>query len=423
MSVLAKSWSASTDPLRLAYAAAGLFLVSLVVLHWGFYQHHLILDTVEYQRYGDAIADGRVPYRDFRVEYPPGALPVFALPAIGHPGFTVYDRGFQALMALCGAGAVAAMAVALRSLRAEPGRAAGALGFAALAPLVLGSIVLYRYDLWPAALAVAGLAGVLAGRQRLGFAALGLGIAAKVFPAVLVPPALAYVWRRSGRREALICLATAAAVGAAVVLPFLALAPHGVWESVVRQTTRPLQVESLGAAVLLVVHQAWGLGVTLVTSHGSQNLAGSVPDTAGAIESTLLAASLLAVWVAAVLGPAEPERLVRYSAASVTAFVAFDKVLSPQFLIWLIPLVPLVRGRRGLAASTVLGLVLLLTQLWFPIRYWQLVLDFDSGLWFLVLLRDLLLVALLALLVWPAKPRRPGRLGILREPGRAAVHS
>jgi hypothetical protein len=264
---------------------------------------------------------------------------------------------------------------------------------------------------------------VLAGWQRLGFAALGLGISANVVPAVLVPPALAYVWRRSGRREALVCLGSATAVAAAVVLPLLALAPHGVWESVVRQTTRPLQVESLGAAVLLAVHQAWGLGVTLVTSHGSQNLAGSVPDAVGAIESVLLAASLLAVWAAAVLGPAEPERLVRYSAASVTAFVAFDKVLSPQFLIWLIPVVPLVRGRRGLAASTVLGLALLLTQLWFPIRYWQLVLDFDSGLWFLVLLRDLLLVALLALLVWPAKPRPPERVGILREPGPAPLHS
>jgi hypothetical protein len=87
----------------------------------------------------------------------------------------------------------------------------------------------------------------------------------------------------------------------------------------------------------------------------------------------------------------------------VTAFVAFGKVLSPQFMIWLIPLVPLVRGRRGLTASALLGLALLLTQLWFPFRYWRLVFSLDAGIWFLVLARDLVLVALLAVLVWPAK--------------------
>ncbi|HYX89028.1 MAG TPA: glycosyltransferase 87 family protein [Gaiellaceae bacterium] len=418
MSVLAKSWSASIDLRRLAYAAAGVFLAVLGVLHWGFYQHNLILDTIEYHRYGDLMNHGQVPYRDFGVEYPPGALPVFALPAIGHPSFRVYHREFQALMALCGIGALVAMAVALRSVGASVGRAAAALGFAALAPLVLGSIVLYRYDLWPTALAVAGLAGVLAGRQRLGFAALGLGIAAKVFPAALVPPALAYVWRRSGRREALLCLAAAAAVAGACVIPFLALAPHGVWRSVVDQTTRPLQIESLGSAVLVTAHQFGGLGLAVVSSHGSQNLAGSRVDAAGQIESVVLVVALLAVWAAAVLGPAQPERLVRYAVASVIAFVAFSKVLSPQFMIWLIPLVPLVRGRRGIAASALLGLALLLTQLWFPIRYWRLVFNLDDGLWFVVLLRDLVLVALLAVLVWPPKATlavpSPGRAGSAR---------
>ena len=89
LSVLAKSWSASTEPRRLLVGAAGLFLVSMTLLHWGWYQHDLILDTVEYHRYGAAIADGHVPYRDFAVEYPPGALPAFGIPAIGKPSFAV----------------------------------------------------------------------------------------------------------------------------------------------------------------------------------------------------------------------------------------------------------------------------------------------------------------------------------------------
>jgi hypothetical protein len=408
LSVIAKSWSASTrDELwKLTAAAVGLFLVSLTLLHWGWYQHALILDTVEYHRYGSAVMDGKVPYRDFGVEYPPGALPVFAAPAVGKPDFTLYNREFQVLMALCGAAALASMAVALRALGASLERTVTALGFFALAPLVLGSVILYRYDLWPAALTVAGIAGVLAGRQRLGFGALGLGIAAKAFPAVVLPPALVYVWRTRGRREALVCVGVTAAVSAVVVVPFLAIAPHGVWKSIADQASRPLQIESLGSAILLAAHHLGGLALTMVSSHGSQNLGGSLPDAVGTASSALLAVVLLAIWVAAARGPATPERLVRYAAASLVAFAALGKVLSPQFLIWLLPLVPLVRGRRGLVASGLLALALLLTQIWFPIRYWDLV-AFDAFPSWALLARDLVLVALLGVLIAPG--REPAR--------------
>ena len=406
MSVLAKSWSASSDPQRLLVGAAGLFLVALTLLHWGWYQHALILDTVEYHRYGDAMVHGHVPYRDFAVEYPPGALPAFVLPALGRPSLSLYNREFEVLIALCGIGALAAMWWALRSVGATLERTAAALCFFALAPLVLGSVILYRYDLWPAALTVAGLAAVLARRERLGFAAIGLGVAAKAFPAVVLPPAFVYVWRTRGRRQALLCLGAAVAVAALVVVPFLAIAPHGVWDSIERQTTRPLQIESLASALLLAAHHTWGLALTMVSSHGSQNLVGSAPKTAGAISTALLLVSLVGIWVAAARGPATPERLVRWSAASLAAFIAFDKVLSPQFLIWLLPLVPLVAGRRGLVASGLLALALLLTQVWFPIRYFDLV-HFDEFPSWVLLARDLVLVALVVVLTAPA--RAPAR--------------
>ena len=82
----------------------------------GFYKHRQIVDTPVYQRYGNAIAHGHVPYRDFQVEYPPGALPLFALPGlVSHggrdqdvrPGFR---RSFETLMWMCGAAALLAMA-------------------------------------------------------------------------------------------------------------------------------------------------------------------------------------------------------------------------------------------------------------------------------------------------------------------------
>ena len=396
-----ESWSRRADPVDLAIAGALAVIAFLIAwggLHRGFYKRHHIVDTPVYRHYGDSIVSGEVPYRDVALEYPPAALPVFVLPALGHPDQRTYDRRFEVLMATCGAAMVAFLAVALNALGAGRRRAAGALGFAALAPLALGSLVLSRFDLWPAALTAAALAALLSGRDRLGFATLALGAAAKLYPALLLPPVLVYVARREGARAAAACAAVFAAVAAACVLPFAVLAPDGVLDSFTRQAYRPLQLESLGAAFLLAAHQLAGVHLTMRTSSGSQNLVG---HGAHELELALVVVQALAVvliWIAFALGRPSRERLVTASAGSVAAFIAFGKVLSPQFLLWLVPLVPLVRGRRGLAAAALLAAALVLTQLWFPFRYWTLALDFAAFPSWLVVARDLLLVALFALL-------------------------
>jgi hypothetical protein len=177
------------------------FFASWGALHHGFYQRNQIVDTPIYERYGDAMADGYVPYRDFGVEYPPAALPVFVIPSLTADAgdFPGYRRTFESLMAICGALAVALVAFTLAATGASALRVALGAGFAALAPLALGSVVLSRFDLWPALLTVGALAALVSGRDRLGAGVLGVAIAAKVYPAVLLPLGLAWVWRRSGR--------------------------------------------------------------------------------------------------------------------------------------------------------------------------------------------------------------------------------
>ncbi len=263
--------------------------------------------------------------------------------------------------------------------------------------------MLSRFDLWPAMLTAAALALLLAGRFRFALGVLGLAAAAKIYPAVLAPIVLAHVWRTRGRREALLCGGVFVGVIAAIVLPFAVISPGGVWESVWGQAGRPLQIESLGAGVLLAAHQLFGLDLTMESSHGSQNLAGGAADALAVLSTVLQIAAVVAVWIWYARGPADPGRLIRACAAALCAFIAFGKVLSPQFLIWLIPLVPLVRGRRGLLASGVLAAALVLTQLWFPYRYWELALEFDAAASWLVLVRDLALVGLLVALMAPAR--------------------
>ena len=83
------SWSERRpDGVAAAAAAVGvvLFLGCFALLHAGALGRNQIVDTPTYQRYGDAIVDaGAVPYRDFPLEYPPGALPAFVLDRVETP--------------------------------------------------------------------------------------------------------------------------------------------------------------------------------------------------------------------------------------------------------------------------------------------------------------------------------------------------
>ena len=261
-----------------AAVALGIALVSLswALLHVGFYERNQIIDTPVYQQYGDAMMSGEVPYRDFAVEYPPAALPVFVLPSLG--AGDDYRGLFEIVMWICAAAAVAFVAQALVAVGAGRARTIAAVSFVALAPLALGSVVLTRFDFWPAALTAAALAFFLSGRERVALGVLGLAVAAKVYPVVLLGPALVLLWRREGSRQALAGLGVFAAVIAVAVIPFALIAPGGLVDSVQAQLGRPLQIESLGASLLLAAHRLGVYDATVVSSSGSQNLSGALPN-------------------------------------------------------------------------------------------------------------------------------------------------
>jgi hypothetical protein len=403
MSARSESWSGRSRgsehraAVAAAFAGVILFVGCFALLHVGPLGRNQIIDTPVYERYGNAIVDGGlVPYRDFSLEYPPGALPVFALPALGPP--EDYRTLFELLMALCGVATVVLVVATLAALGAGPARLAGAAAFVGLSPLALGSVVLTRFDLWPAALTAGALAAFVSGRHRLGAGVLGAAVAAKIYPVVLLPVLLLWVAKRRGWREAGVCGGVFLLVLVVIVLPLAILAPDGILESFDRQLSRPLQIESLGAAFLLVAHTFDGDYVPqVVSSFGSQNLAGGAADALATLQTVLQALAVVGVWVLFARTRRSEEQLVVACAAAAAAFVAFGKVVSPQFLIWLCPLVPLVAGRRGLYGSALLLVALVLTHLWFPSRYWDLV-GLEAGPAWLLTMRDLALVALVVLL-------------------------
>ena len=180
----------------------------------------------------------------------------------------------------------------------------------------------------------------------------------------------------------------------AVFLPFAILAPHGLWLSVWDQASRPIQIESLAASFLTTFAHPHA-----ILSTSSVSIAGY--HWLETLTTAVELAALVALWIAFARGPADRERFLRYAAACVCAFVAFGKVLSPQYLIWLVPLVALVRGRararRGCAPRRAHGrdpVLVLRAALRGPTST-------TSRTRRSSLLRDLGLVALLVLLAWP----------------------
>ena len=173
----------------LGVAAACLFLGSWALLHQVWYRSAgEIVDTPGYETHADAIAVGQVPYRDFSFEYPPGALvPMLAPELTARRGnFGDYGHSFEKWMAGAGVLMTLLAALALAALRPPPLRAAVTMLLVGASPLLLGNLMLSRFDLWVAALTVGALAALLWERDTTSAVVLGAAIATKLFPAVLV---------------------------------------------------------------------------------------------------------------------------------------------------------------------------------------------------------------------------------------------
>ena len=364
------------------------------------------------------VSDGLMPYRDFPLEYPPLSLPVFLLPAVlpfGGLDYPSYRTAFEVLMTVCVMGFVPIVVTTGVALRANRWQLALGVAIAAASPLLLGPLMISRYDPWPALLTGAATLAAVLGRHRWAFALLALGVLAKVYPVFLVPVFLAWAWRTSGPREAAMALGVGTFVGLAGFAPFAAAGTDALIEPFVRTFNRPLQIESLGASILIGLHNWVGLDPGhVIYTFLSFNLDGDLAGTASTVQSLALGAALLALWVVAALGAVSRARFVVSCAAVLCTTVALAKVLSPQYVIWLVPAIAVLTPVWGLRPLAGLGAVLALTQLYYPGMYARYLLRFDAGATIAILERNLALVALAVCLAWatlrlgvrgPADPR------------------
>lgn len=406
-------------------------------------------DLAGYEAYGARMREGELPYRDFPMEYPPGASLMFVLPSIAvaatgssdvvsweplNAEARRYYRAFTSLVLLLLAVILVLTALTVNAMRRPARNVLLSLGVIATSPLLIGQLVPERFDVWPAALTAAALAASVHGLYRVGGVMLGLGAATKLYPALLLPVLVIVVVRQRGPREAILVIATALAAVVAVFLPFAIASPSGTWESLRIQFRTGLQIETVASSILVMTgHAAQTLtaldfpfttrwaehGLARVDLVGAGHILGLGVDATRIALNVLLAAAMCLLWAGLARSRSDVrEDLLRYAAATVAVALVLGTVLSAQFVIWLLPLVVLVGGRRGVAAILCFVAAAVLTHVWFPDRYFPFQESLDAGGAAILLARNLALVATAIVLLLPADPLRRARALFPRRPVR-----
>jgi uncharacterized membrane protein len=281
--------------------------------------------------------EGSVPYRDTALEYPvlTGAVMYgTAIAAKAVAGITDADapdvtlaegvRFYEITAVLM---AALALVVVVATARTVPRRPWDGMLVAASPVLLLSAVI--NWDLL--AVACMSLAILAWTRERPALAGLliGLGAAAKLYPILLLGPILLVAMRSRRRREAFgkatQATGAAAVTWAAVNVPVYLSAPDGwlaFWEF---NRDRGAEFGSLWLAIDLLAPGVLPARIDLLV-----------------IGAALLA--VVAIVAVSRMAP-EPARLAQLAFLAVAAFVLVNKVWSPQYALWLLPLAVLARPR------------------------------------------------------------------------------
>ncbi|WP_063838249.1 glycosyltransferase family 87 protein [Saccharothrix sp. ST-888] len=305
-----------------------------------------------YHGWFQILQSGTFPVGDVTWQYPPGAA--LAMLAPGLLPFLTYLQAFALLMLLTDA--ITQAALVRVSLRRNGGvhrgrSTAGAWMWAMALPLMLG-LPYGRYDLPVTALAMAALL-LLPSRPRMGGALAGIAAMVKVWPALVVLGAP----RGRGTRQAWLATCTSAAA----LLLVMATLFRGAFDFLTAQQGRGVEIESLGGSALQVARElGWPGGVD--QHYGSLEFLGPYVHTIAraSLLLTALAFGWLLLWrfKARRWSAATP-----YDAAltAVLLFTVTSRVISPQYLIWLIGLAAVCLTVRGSSQRPVALLLLLAT--------------------------------------------------------------
>lgn len=275
------------------------------------------------------LADGAFPIVSSPFEYPVVVGLVAGVTSLLVPGQGISDARVLAFFDINAVLlAVAAMIAVLATARISARRPWDAAMVAVAPGLVLAGTI--NWDLWAVCLLAVGMYFFAAQRPVAAGILTGLAVAANAY-ALLFPAAVLLLAVRTGKFRPLLATASAAAVSwAAVNLPFAAANPGGWAYYFQFNASRDAGYGSPWFAYNLVAAK---LQRPVISA-----------EAVDLLSAGLFALACVLVAVVALSAPRRP-RLAQLVFLLVAAFVLTGKAYSPQFVLWLIPLLALARPK------------------------------------------------------------------------------
>jgi uncharacterized membrane protein len=401
---------------RWLVVAAFIIVQALIwlLLELFYYNSRPITDTSIYYNYSSRIMNGYMPYDDFSAEYPPVAMLIFLLPRLfSGSSYNLFVYWFELEMFLFSCGNILLISFIAWRRWGDIGKLATALGLYTLFNAIIGFIIAARFDVVAALIILAVVAASISDRKLTAWILVGVGIMTKVVPLFIAPLLLVAHYRRRQKDWLFIGPVVAVVAASVIALPFLFASSEGLARAFLYHAERPLQIESSWSTPILIMN-FFGYGVRMFASYGSHNLFTPLSNffatVSGPVTVIFMCLGYWFFWkrisrreIAGDEGYFS-DQMVRYSALTVVIFIAGGKVLSPQFLIWLLPLMPLIYDRDRNYVLTIFGAILFMTQLEFPFFYGEL-LGLNPAMVILVALRNVMLIWLAITLIRKPVPR------------------
>ena len=349
-----------------------------------------------------------IPFHALPHEYPFLTMITFTL--------TLFSTTHYLLVFMC---AMVLVAVAIYLLLTYTHASGAALVFAFY--LVLGNwaTALARFDLIPAALTLAVLLLAERSRWKWAFALLALAILMKFYALILIPPLLIaqqlhcrgckwYTLRRwSG-------LLTFVAVCIVVTAISFLLSVEGTLGPLEYFSNRPIQIETLGAAILWFGSFV-GYHIQYAYTFGSLNAISGLSSKVSLLCTLSFVVGLLLTYWLQLRG--NIDIATAFLLALLISLVT-GKIFSPQYLMWVTPFVAYV-GKTQWKWVASWGLVCLLTTCIYPFMYTYapdtLSVAKLSLFYPFVLLRGVTILAIIVALIYQALRKKKNTIALQEE--------